>query len=69
VRGRLDGAQPPALAATSWYKWSGHDLLMTQALMRHATVSSTQIYAATDPTRPREVVDLVPLRLVDPGAA
>jgi integrase/recombinase XerC len=54
-------------AATSWYKWSGHDLLTTQALMRHATVSSTQIYAATDPTRPRQVVDLVPLRLV-PGA-
>jgi hypothetical protein len=31
-------------------------------------VSSTQIYAQTDPTRPAEVVNAVPLRLVDPGA-
>jgi integrase len=55
-------------AGTAWYKHSKHDLLTTQKLLRHATVSSTQIYAATDPTRPREVVDMVPLRLVDPGA-
>ena len=55
-------------AGTAFYKYSGHDLLTTQALLRHQSVSSTQIYAATDPTRPREVVDLVPLRLVDPGA-
>jgi hypothetical protein len=27
----------------------------------------SSIYAATDPTRPREVFDLMPLRLVDPG--
>jgi len=56
-------------AGTAWYKHSAHDLLTTQKLLRHATVSSTQIYAATDPTRPREVVDMVPLRLVDPRAS
>jgi len=53
-------------AGTSWYKASEHDLLATAALLRHASVTSTQIYAETDPTRPREVVNLVPLRLVDP---
>jgi integrase len=56
-------------AGTAWYRSSGHDLLTTQALLRHASVSSTQIYAQTDPTRPAEVVNLVPLRLVDGGAA
>jgi integrase len=56
-------------AGTAWYRTSGHDLLTTAALMRHASVTSTQIYAALDSTRSAEVVNAVPLRLVDPGAA
>lgn len=52
-------------AGTSWYRASGHDLLTTAALLRHANVASTQIYAQTDPTRAAEVIAAVPLRLVD----
>ena len=40
--------------------------------LRQANVSSTQMYAATDPTPPREVVDHLRLRFVDrarPGRA
>jgi integrase len=43
-------------AATSWYRSSGNDLLATQALLRHASVSSTQIYAQLDPRRSAAVV-------------
>jgi integrase len=55
-------------AGTAWYRASGHDLLTTATLLRHVNVATTQIYAATDPTRPAEVVSLVPRphsRLVD----
>lgn len=48
-------------AATSWYKASGHDLLTTSRLLRHANVQTTQIYAKLDPTRPAEVVGLTTL--------
>jgi integrase/recombinase XerD len=43
-------------AGTEWYRASGHDLLTTAQLLRHATVATTQTYAALDPTRPAEVV-------------
>jgi integrase/recombinase XerD len=43
-------------AGTEWYRVSGHDLLTTAQLLRHATVATTQIYAALDPTRPAQVV-------------
>lgn len=46
-------------AGTAWYRASGHDLLATATLLRHASVSTTQVYAQTDPTRPAEVVGLV----------
>lgn len=56
-------------AGSAWYRASGHDLLTTSTLLRHANVNTSMIYAQTDPTRPAEVVNAVPLRLVDPGAA
>jgi integrase/recombinase XerD len=43
-------------AGTEWYRASGHDLLTTAQLLRHASVATTQTYAALDPTRPAEVV-------------
>lgn len=46
-------------AGTAWYTASGHDLLTTASLLRHARVSTTQVYARLDPTRPAEVVNLV----------
>ena len=46
-------------AGTSWYRAS-HDLLAVKALLRHASVASTEVYAGFDPTRPAEVVNLVP---------
>lgn len=46
-------------AGTEWYRASGHDLLTTSQLLRHATVATTQIYAALDPTRPAQVVSRV----------
>lgn len=52
-------------AGTAWYRASGHDLLTTARLLRHASVNTTQVYAGLDPTRPAEVVNAVPLRLVD----
>lgn len=48
-------------AGTAWYRESGHDLLTTARLMRHAHASTTQIYSQLDPTRPAEVVRLVKL--------
>lgn len=48
-------------AGTSWYRASGNDLLTTARLLRHARVSTTQIYAQLDPQRPAEVVRLVSL--------
>jgi integrase/recombinase XerC len=63
-------------AGSSWYRASGHDLLVTARLLRHRNVATSQIYVETDKTRPAEVVNAVqlqldpaPLRLVDPGAA
>lgn len=55
-------------AGTSWYRASGHDLLVTARLLRHANVATSQIYAEVDPVRPAEVVNLVrrPLRLPQP---
>jgi integrase len=46
-------------AGTAWYRASGYDLLATSRLLRHASVATTQIYAALDETRPAEVVGLV----------
>lgn len=51
-------------AGTSWYRASGHDLLTTATLLRHASVTTSQIYAQLDPERPAEVVNAVPLRLI-----
>ena len=48
-------------AGTAWYEASGHDLLTTARLLRHASVTTTQVYAQLSPTRPAEVVDLVEL--------
>lgn len=53
------GHQLRHFAGTSWYRESGHDLLTTQVLLRHATVASSQIYSQLDPTRPAQVVNLV----------
>ena len=51
-------------AGTSWYRASGHDLLTTATLMRHASVDTTMIYAALDPARPQAVTRAVVLRAV-----
>lgn len=48
-------------AGTAWYRSSGHDLLTTAALLRHASVRTTQVYAQLDPVRPAEVVASVRL--------
>lgn len=48
-------------AGTAWYRASGHDLLTTATLLRHARVDTTQIYSQLDPSRPAEVVNLVAL--------
>jgi integrase len=61
-------------AGTSWYRASGHDLLITAALMRHVSVDTTMIYAKLDPTRPAEVARAVDLARKrpddeDPGGA
>lgn len=54
-------------AATAFYKASGHDLLLTARLLRHASVTSTQGYAQLDQERPAEVVSRLPLRLLPAG--
>lgn len=46
-------------AGTAWYRASGHDVLATARLLRHASIQTTQVYAELDPTRPAEVVALV----------
>lgn len=51
-------------AGTSWFRASGHDLLTTATLMRHASVDTTTIYAALDPERPAAVTRAVRLRAV-----
>lgn len=48
-------------AGTAWYHVSGQDLLTTARLLRHSDVSTTQGYAAIEPTRPAEVVNLMPM--------
>lgn len=45
-------------AGTSWYEASGHDLLTTAALLRHASVQTTQVYAQMGGERPAEVIRL-----------
>ena len=55
------GHQLRHYAGTEWYRVSGHDLLTTARLLRHATVDTTQVYAQLDPTRPQAVVGQVPL--------
>lgn len=52
-------------AGTAFYRASGHDLLTTATLLRHANVQTSTIYAQLDPVRPAEVVNAVPLRLVE----
>ena len=47
--------------ATQAYRVSGADLLTTSRLLRHASVATSQVYAAIDPARPAEVVRLIPL--------
>lgn len=44
---------------TAAFKASGHDLLTTSTLLRHASVATSQVYAQLDPRRPAEVVNLV----------
>lgn len=56
-------------AGTAFYRASGHDLLVTARLLRHVKVDTTMIYAQLDPVRPAEVVNAVPLRLVEGGQA
>ena len=46
-------------AGSAWYRASGHDLLATAQLLRHANVATSQTYAQLDPTRPAQVVALV----------
>lgn len=41
-------------AGTSWYGID-HDILATQRLLRHASVSNTQVYADVDPKRPAQI--------------
>lgn len=48
-------------AGTAWLRASGHDILTTAALLRHASVATTMSYAQLDPTRPSEVVALTRL--------
>jgi integrase len=48
-------------AGTSFYRESGHDLLVTAALLRHSTVTTVQTYAALDPVRTSTVARLVGL--------
>lgn len=45
-------------AGTAWYGVD-HDILATQRLLRHVSVSNTQVYADVDPTRPAQVAQLV----------
>jgi integrase len=59
------GHQLRHFAGTAWYRASQHDLLVTARLLRHVNAATTQTYAQFDPTRPAEVVRLVPM----PGAA
>lgn len=46
-------------AATSWLRASGEDLLTVKRLLRHKSVSSTEVYAELAAERPAEVVSLV----------
>lgn len=48
-------------AGTAWYRASGHDIIATAGLLRHASIRSSQTYAQLDPTRLAEVVRLVEL--------
>lgn len=45
---------------TSAYRASGHDLLTTAALLRHASVATTAVYAKIDPDRPGDAVSRMP---------
>jgi integrase len=56
-------------AGTAFYKASGHDLIATATLLRHANVQTSMVYAQLDPTRPAQVVNAVPLRLVEGEAS
>ena len=47
-RDRLDEPRLRHRAATCWFEESGHDLLLTSELMRHASVQTTQIYTKLD---------------------
>jgi integrase len=47
-------------AGTEWYAVD-RDILVTQRLLRHASVQNTQVYADVDPARPAEVAGLVRL--------
>lgn len=58
---QASGHQLRHFAGTSWYRASGHDLLATAALLRHASVKTTMTYAGLDPTRGAEIVQAVGL--------
>lgn len=51
-------------AGTMWYEASGRDMLTTAALMRHARIDTTAIYAKLSSGRPAEVARSVRLRAV-----
>jgi len=55
------GHQLRHFAGTTWYRESGHDLLVTALLLGHKSVVSAQIYTELDPSRPAEVVRRVAL--------
>lgn len=57
------------LFATAAYRESGHDLLITRDLLRHANVSTTQVYAQTDPTNAADVVSALRYGLLDEAIA
>lgn len=62
VRGTAHGLRHTA--GTEFYRASGADILATAALMRHAKVDTTMVYAKLNPDRPAEVVRAIGLRAV-----
>jgi integrase len=57
------------LFATSTYRLSGHDLRMTQELLRHASPSTTAIYTQVEPGKSATVVGELRYGSLDEGAA
>lgn len=57
------------LFATTAYRESGHNLLLTRDLLRHADVTTTQVYAQTDPVDASLVVNALSYGLIDEQTA